>query len=141
MKFHAYAKKISRGYVDEFKMRHRSIHINRRKILRWFRIWSQNGISPTRTNFKKLRGWIQNFFFMKIGLHYVILNGFDDENNRLKKNIFKGSCPSQKFQDYILRYPGSRTRLRTKNSCVDGQNGQRISSNFWNFQIISDFAP
>ena len=79
---------------------------------------------------------------MKIGLHYVTLNGFYDENNLFeKKSIFKGSCPSRKFQDYILRYPGSRTRLRTKNSCVDGQNGQRIFSNFWNFQIISDLAP
>jgi len=53
--------------------------------------------------------------------------------------IFKGSFPRLKFQDCILRYLGSRIRLRTQNSSVGvifdaQQNDQKIFQNFENFQ-------
>ena len=53
--------------------------------------------------------------------------------------IFKGSFPRLKFQDRILRYLGSRIRLRTQNSSVGvifdaQQNDQKIFQNFENFQ-------
>ena len=58
--------------------------------------------------------------------------------------IFKGSFPRLKFQDLILRYLGSRIRLRTQNSSVrvifdDYQKNQKNNfSKFRRFQIISE---
>ena len=41
---HAYAITISRKNLGKFKMNYMKIYINRRGILRWFQIWSQNNI-------------------------------------------------------------------------------------------------
>ena len=53
--------------------------------------------------------------------------------------IFKGSLPGLKFEYFIERYLGSRTRLRPKNSSVGvifdvEQNDHKIISIFENFQ-------
>ena len=53
--------------------------------------------------------------------------------------IFKGSCPTLKFEHFISRYLGSRIRLRTQNSSVRvifdaQQNDQKIFQNLENFQ-------
>ena len=63
------------GNVGKFKMNHKCIHIIRREIWRWFRIWSRKLIFAyaflRKTRFKKLRGRIQkNFIFLISRLNF-----------------------------------------------------------------------
>ena len=66
---HAYANMNSRENVGEFEVNHIVLYINRREILRWFRIWSQKNIFAyafsRKSRFKKF-AWadskILNFF-------------------------------------------------------------------------------
>ena len=63
-----------------------------------------------------------------------------------KKIIFKGSYPSVKFQDCILRYLGSRTRPPIQNWSVGvifdvQQNDLKNFSEFRKFPIISELNP
>ena len=63
---HAYANMDSRENVGKFEVNHIVLYINRREILRWFRIWSQKNIFAyafsRKSRFKNLRGRIQNFW-------------------------------------------------------------------------------
>ena len=66
---HAYANMNSRENVGKFEVNHIVLYINRREILRWFRIWSQKNIFAyafsRKSRFKKF-AWadskILNFF-------------------------------------------------------------------------------
>ena len=66
---HAYANMNSRENVGKFQVNHIVLYINRREILRWFRIWSQKNIFAyafsRKSRFKKI-AWadskILNFF-------------------------------------------------------------------------------
>ena len=64
--FHAYAIIIFKGIVGKINMDPISMHIIRREILRWIRIWSQNLIPPThsweKTISKILRRRISKIF-------------------------------------------------------------------------------
>ena len=63
---HAYANMNSRENVGKFEVNHIVLYINRREILRWFRIWSQKNIFAyafsRKSRFKNLRRRIQKFF-------------------------------------------------------------------------------
>ena len=68
---------------------------------------------------------------------YVTLNAYYDKKEFLGKTFIKGSSPGPRFQDFISRYLGSRTRLRTQNLGVifdASQNNNKIFSTFEIFQ-------
>ena len=55
------------GNIGKSNMNHLVLYINRREILRWFRIWSQKNIFAyafsRKSRFKNLRRRIQKFWF------------------------------------------------------------------------------
>ena len=75
VRIHAYANTNYWGNKDKYNMNHIVLHIIRRRILHWFRIWSQKNISAhafkRKSRLKNLHGRIQkNFDWFESGVKF-----------------------------------------------------------------------